>query len=419
MATAELSHDDTETETDSALENKVHQETTRCCVVGAGPAGVMLSLLLARQGIPVTLLESHKDFDRQFRGDTIHPATLEVLDQLGLADRVLALPHTKLHQVAFQSGTDIFPVADFRHLKTKYPYIALIPQVDFLNLIAEEAAQYPSFRLVMQAEARELLETDGKCTGVRYRTPQGEHELTAHLTVAADGRFSRMRKAAGLVPVKTSPPMDVLWFQLSHQPGDDIKETFRVGQGHVLVVLNRGSYWQMGLIILKGDFPSVKQEGIEAFQKLVGELAPEFADRCDELQDFKQVTPLSVESSRLPQWYKPGLLCIGDAAHVMSPVGGVGINYAIQDAVEASNVLGAALSEENVTMQDLARFQRKRILPTKVIQTFQGFAQERIIKMALTPHQSFKLPLPLRLPILRRLPARLIGLGLKRVRVQR
>jgi 2-polyprenyl-6-methoxyphenol hydroxylase-like FAD-dependent oxidoreductase len=403
----------------SSLPEGIQTETTRCCVVGAGPAGVILALLLARQGIPVTLLEAHKDFDRAFRGDTIHPATLEVLDQLGLAEKVLALPHTKLTQVAFQSGSEVFPIADFRRLKTKFPYIALLPQVDFLNLIAAEAAQYPSFRLVMQAEAKELLEENGVYTGVRYRTPQATVDLKAHLTVAADGRFSRMRKAAGLEPVKQSPPMDVLWFRLSHKPDDRVAETFRIGAGHLLIVLNRGTYWQMGLIILKGDFPSVRQEGIAAFQQLVGTLAPEFADRTGELTDFKQITPLSVESSRLKQWYEPGLLFIGDAAHVMSPVGGVGINYAIQDAVEASNVLGAALEASRVTVRDLAKFQKRRNLPIKVIQAFQQFAQERIVKMALDGQQKFQLPLLARLPLLRKLPSRLIGIGLRRVRVER
>jgi 2-polyprenyl-6-methoxyphenol hydroxylase-like FAD-dependent oxidoreductase len=419
MATAELLPMEAEPGNYSASMSEIQTETTRCCVVGAGPAGAILALLLARQGIPVTLLESHKDFDRAFRGDTIHPSTLEVLDQLGLAERVLALPHTKLTQVAFQSGSEVFPVADFRRLKTKYPYIALLPQVDFLNLITAEAAQFPSFRLVMQAEAKELLQENGVYTGVRYRTPDETIDLKAHLTVAADGRFSRLRKAAGMEPVKQSPPMDVLWFRLSHKPGDQVAETFRIGAGHLLVVLNRGSYWQMGLIIIKGDFPSVRQAGIEAFQELVGNLAPEFADRTSELTDFKQVTPLSVESSRLKQWYEPGLLFIGDAAHVMSPVGGVGINYAIQDAVEASNILGAALQQNRVTVRDLAKFQKRRMLPVKVIQAFQNFAQERIVKMALDGKQKFKLPMPARLPILRNIPSRLIGLGFRRVRVER
>ena len=410
---------DHEIETDSTWPSAARGEATRCCVVGGGPAGVMLSLLLARQGIPVVLLEAHKDFDREFRGDTIHPSTLEALDQLGLAERVLSLPHTKLRQVAFQAGEKKFPLADFSRLKTKFPYIALLPQVDFLNLLVAEASQYPAFRLVMQAEAKELLVENNIYAGVRYHTPDSIVELNATLTVAADGRFSRLRKVAGLEPIKQSPPMDVLWFRLSRRPDEPVGETFRIGQGHLLVVLNRDSYWQLGLIILKGDFPAVRKQGVEAFRQLVATLAPEFADRTCELSDFKQVVPLSVESSRLARWHEPGLLFIGDAAHVMSPVGGVGINYAIQDAIEASNVLSAGLLAGRVSESDLAKFQKRRNLPVKVIQKMQHFAQERIVKMALDENAEFKLPWPLRIPILRNLPSRLIGIGLRRVRVER
>jgi len=394
---------------------------TSCCVVGAGPGGVVLSLLLARAGVSVTLLEAHQDLDRDFRGDTLHPSTLELMEELGLSDELLQIPHSKIRQLGLQTETDSLTVADFGKLKTPFPYIAMMPQVLFLEFLTERMKRYPHSRLVMGANVHELIEEDGVYRGVRHKSEDGVHEVRSELVVAADGRFSRLRKAAGLEPLMTSPPMDVLWFRLPRHAADhheaDAPGGLRIRGGHLLIALERKDDWQLGYVVLKGSYHEIREQGIGRLQQSIAELAPEFADRVACLEDWKQIAPLSVESSRLKQWHLPGLLFIGDAAHAMSPVGGVGINYAIQDAVAAANILADRLKAGGVTDKDLAAIQKQRYFPTRVIQAFQTIVQNRIIRQALKPNVRFKIPFFLRLPWLRTLPARLIAFGIRRSRL--
>lgn len=393
-------------------------QQTDCCIVGGGPAGAVLALMLARQGISVMLLEAHKDFDRDFRGDTVHPSIMEIMEELGLADRLLQLPHSKLHTLSIQTDRDAVTLADFSHLKTKYPYIMMLPQVHFLEFITEEAKRYPNFQLVMGANVQELIEEDGIIKGVRYRGHGGWHEVSAQLTVAADGRHSRIRQLAGFEPVGTSPPMDVIWFRLLRKPEDHEGGIGRIGSGHIVVMLERSEQWQMAYVIPKGGYQKIRAAGIEALRQSIAEVVPELSDRVEQLKDWSQVAFLSVESSRLPRWYRPGLLLIGDAAHVMSPVGGVGINYAIQDAVVAANVLSRPFKAGKVQLRDLAKVQRQREWPIRIIQAFQSFIQHQIFAPVLNSGQSFKPPAFLRLRILRDLPARLVAFGVWPVHVK-
>lgn len=394
-----------------------------CCVVGGGPAGVMLSLLLARNGVRTALLESHKDFDRDFRGDTIHPSTLEILDQLGLAEGLQQLPHGKLRSLQIHTPAGSHTLVDFRRLKTKFPYIMMLPQVRLLNYLADAAKKYPGFELALGANVQRLVEEEGRVAGVRYRGEDSAwHEVRAPLVVGCDGRFSKLRSLAGLEGVKTSPPMDVIWLRLSRRPNDAADEgDFYIDAGHLVVTLNREDHWQIGYVILKGGFPQLRAAGIEQLQQSLARIVPWLADRVGELHDWKQASVLSVESSLLPQWHRPGLLLIGDAAHVMTPVGGVGINYAVQDAVEAANLLTEPLKRRQVTTDDLAAVQRRRERPTRIIQAFQRFMQGQIVNHALEAGKPFKLPLPLRIissfPVLRDLPARIVAFGPRRVHV--
>lgn len=392
----------------------LNSQSVDCCIVGGGPAGVMLSLLLARQGMKVTLLELHKDFDREFRGDTLHPSVMEIMDELGLADNLLEIPHTKLRDLTFQTDRGKLKAADFSELKTKFPYITIIPQVKFLRFIAAEAQKYSNFELIMSANVQELILEDEVIKGIRYRGHGGWHEIRAKLTVGADGRFSKLRQLAGFEPIKTSPPMDVLWFRLPRSPQDPERTglTGRIGKGHMLAIIDRLDYWQLGYVVLKGSYNQLRTAGIEALQQSIAEMAPEFSDRVSLLKDWSQISMLSVESSILPQWYRPGLLLIGDAAHVMSPVGGVGINYAIQDAVVAANIISQPLKTDSLKIQHLAAVQKQRELPTKLIQAFQSFAQKQIIARALDPDREFQIPAFLRWPILRGILPRLVGFGL-------
>lgn len=394
---------------------------TSCCIVGAGPGGAILSLLLARQGIPVTLLEAQDDFDRDFRGDTIHPNVLHLMDQLGLAERLLELRHSKLRTVSFQTPDGPFIAADLGRVEEKFPFIMMVPQANFLEFITNEAKKYPHFQLLMGASAQELIEENGAVRGVRYRSERELSEIRASLTVGADGRSSRTRKLAGFEPIKTSPLMDILWFRIPRDSKDPEGVLGRFGRGHGMVMLDRLSEWQVGFLILKGSYSEIRAAGIDALRKSIAEMAPEFAERIKHLQDWKRVAVLSVESSRVSRWYKPGLLFIGDAAHVMSPVGGVGINYAIQDAVVAANVLSEPLKAGHVTIEDLQEVQRQREFPTKVIQWIQSQGQKRIVGAALRSDQPLRIPgwvrLLLRTPIIRDLPARVIAHGVKTVRI--
>lgn len=395
-----------------------HVFQTTCCIVGGGPAGAMLALLLARQGVSVMLLEAHHDFERDFRGDTVHPSVLHILDDIGLADRLLQLQHSKIKNLSFQTQRgETVTLVDFDLLtQDRYNFIAMIPQARFLDFITAEAKKYANFQLVMGAQVDALVETEGKVAGVRYRGQDGWYEVHAVLTVATDGRFSRMRKLAGLEPIKTSPPMDILWFRLSRQPDDPAMTFGRFANRQIIAIINRGDYWQIGYVIPKGQYQKIRAAGIEQLRASIASAVPDFRDRIHELQEWKQVAVLSVESNRLPQWYCPGLLLIGDAAHVMSPVGGVGINYAIQDAVVASNVLGPKLKYGIVRTRDLAEVQRQRQLPTRFIQWFQSVVQKNVLFAALNADGAFVLPPPMRIfsrfPGVRRTTALLIGYGL-------
>jgi len=416
--------------TTSALTHEAHEDVldvfrTACCIVGGGPGGAVLALLLARQGVDVMLLEAHKDFDRDFRGDTVHPSTLEILDEIGLAGRLHQLRHVKVFAPTLRAVGGSFTPFDLRRLKTRFPYIMLMHQPIFLEFLAEEAAKYPNFRLLMQANVLELIEEGSEVRGVRYQSPHGWHEVRASLTVGADGRFSRVRQQAGFVPIKTSPPMDVLWFRLPRLPEDPQVTGGAAGgvsRGHIFVVLDRFDYWQAGYIIAKGHYQEVRAAGLEALRRSILEIDPRFAKHVEHLTDWHQFSLLSVEASRCPRWYKPGLLLIGDAAHVMSPVGGVGINYAIQDAVVAANVLAGPLKTGRVQLSDLAEVQRQREWPTRIIQAIQSFLQKRVIANVLRSQETIRVPryvrLLFRIPLVRDLPARLIAFGVRRVHVQ-
>jgi 2-polyprenyl-6-methoxyphenol hydroxylase-like FAD-dependent oxidoreductase len=352
---------------------------------------------------------------------------MEIMDQLGLAEGLLELRHSRLRNFTLQTVAGPFTPVDLGSLKTKFPYITIMPQTSFLEFLTREAKRYPNFRLVMGARVRELVEDDGVIRGVRYESEDGRHEVRAVLTVGADGRGSRVRKLAGFEPVKTSPPMDVLWFKLPRKEEDPAGIVGRFGRGHIAVMLDREDYWQAGYVIPKGTYPELRREGIEALRREFAELVPEYADRIAHLEDWQQASLLSVESSRCPRWYRQGLLLIGDAAHVMSPVGGVGINYAIQDAVVAANVLSEPLKESrvrlvNLDVRHLAAVQRRRELPTRLIQRAQALIQQQVLARALRSNEPFAPPLPLRLllriPVVRKIPSWIVGFGFWPVRVK-
>jgi 2-polyprenyl-6-methoxyphenol hydroxylase-like FAD-dependent oxidoreductase len=395
----------------------------RCCVVGGGPAGMMLGLLLARAGIDTIVVEKHADFLRDFRGDTIHPSTLEALHDLGLLDDFLKLPHQEARELNGRIGDVTIPLADFSHVPTHAKFIAFMPQWDFLDFLAERARLYPSFRLEMSTAVEALLEDDGRVVGVTAKTKDGVRTIRADLTVGADGRHSTVRQAAGFTPQDLGAPMDVLWFRLSRNESDPLETFGRIDAGQILVLINRGEHWQCGYVIAKGSADRLKALGIEALRERLSALAPFLADRTAELESFDPVKLLTVTVDRLPLWHKPGLLCIGDAAHAMSPIGGVGVNLAVQDAIAAANLLAEPLLGQGLpTDEALAKVQARREWPTKATQAIQVFIQKNMISRVLASSGKVEPPLFLRLftyfPILRRLPARLIGIGVRPERVR-
>jgi 2-polyprenyl-6-methoxyphenol hydroxylase-like FAD-dependent oxidoreductase len=469
---------------------------SHCCIVGGGPAGMVLALLLGRAGVQTTILEEHEDFERDFRGDTVHPSTMELMDVLGLAGRLLELPHAKIHRLTFDAPSGPVVLADLSRLPTKFPYITMMPQARFLDVLAAELRTMPSVTLVMGAAVQGLLwedpwglrgmadrapapsaphppapspargrgedatptsaapaqgeraaaapppaqggdplprpspsqeegrgrgsseadfartlPDDAVVRGVHYRTRDGQHDLRAPLTIGADGRFSRLRRLAGFDLESTAPPIDVVWFRLPRRPDDLEEARGKIARGHLMVILNRGDAWQIAYVIARGTYRELHDAGLPAFRQAIVEMAPEFADRVEQLQDWRQTSLLSVEAGRVRRWFRPGLLLIGDAAHVMSPVGGVGINYAIQDAVVAANVLSEPLRQGRLRLRDLAAVQRQREIPTRIIQGFQRIAQEQVVARALASTAPLQPPPVLRLPVLRDVLPRMLALG--------
>jgi len=393
-----------------------------CVIAGGGPAGMMLGLLLARAGVGVTVLEKHADFFRDFRGDTVHPSTLEILYELGVLEEFLRLPHSKVRTLTGQIGETTLTLADFGHLPVHCQFLVLMPQWDFLNFLAQQARAYPSFRLEMQAEVTGLVTDGERVEGVRLRMPTGERELRVELVVAADGRDSHVRAAAGLEAIDFGAPMDVLWMRLSKQPGDPEQLFGRIDFGRIFVMLDRGDYWQCGMVIRKGGFAEIQRRGIEALRADIVQLNPFLRDRVGELRGWDDIKLLTVQVNRLREWYRPGLLCIGDAAHAMSPIGGVGINLAIQDAVAAANILVPELRRgSTIPIAALRRVQQRRELPTRITQRVQLIIQNTVIKRLLGRPGRMKPPLVVRalgaFPLLQRIPARLVGLGFRREHV--
>jgi 2-polyprenyl-6-methoxyphenol hydroxylase-like FAD-dependent oxidoreductase len=394
----------------------LEQLNTRCCIVGGGPAGMMLGYLLARAGVEVLVLEKHGDFLRDFRGDTIHPSTLDLLHELGLLEKFLKRPHDEVRQLTGWIGDSHLRIADFSHLPTHCKFVAFMPQWDFLNFFAEEAKRYPSFRLQMNTEATDLLVEDGLVTGVRAKSAQGQLAIRAGLTIAADGRHSIIRQRAGLEVINLGAPMDVLWMQISRAESDPPITLGRVDAGRILVLLNRRTYWQCALIIPKGAYDELRARGLPAFQAQLARLAPFLRDRVEELADWEQIKLLTVMVDRLKRWWRPGLLCIGDSAHAMSPIGGVGINLAIQDAVAAANVLAKPLQKRGAADHELAAVQKRREFPTRATQRMQILIQNNVIKRVLRSSRieaPWLLKVVDRWPLLQRIPARLVGVGFR------
>ncbi|AWN36439.1 FAD-dependent oxidoreductase [Methylobacterium radiodurans] len=391
------------------------------CIVGGGPAGMMAGLLLARAGLTVTVLEKHADFLRDFRGDTIHPSTLDLMDELGLGDAFRALPHRRVEMLAGVLGGRAYRIADFRRLPARNRFIALMPQWDFLDFLARAGRREPGFRLLMRTEATALVSADERVGGVRARGPEGEGMIAADLVLCADGRHSAMRAAAGLHPTVFGAPMDVLWFRLPRRPDEDEATAGHFGRGRIMVTLDRGTHWQCAYVVPKGGDAEIRERGLPALRRAIGALVPFLADRTAEIASWDDVKVLTVALDRLERWHRPGLLCIGDAAHAMSPLGGVGINLAIQDAVAAANLLAGPLRADTLTEFDLARVQARRMRPVRLTQGLQRLVQDRVIARvlgaAVTAPGPLRPPLALRLldalPVLQRLPARVIGLGFR------
>jgi 2-polyprenyl-6-methoxyphenol hydroxylase-like FAD-dependent oxidoreductase len=391
--------------------------SVRCCIAGGGPAGMMLGFLLARAGIPVMVLEKHGDFLRDFRGDTIHPSTLEIMHELGLLEEFLRRPHQVTRTVGAQIGEDFVQLADFAHLPTRCRFIAMMPQWDFLNFVAEHAKQYPEFQLKMDAEVTDLILEGAQVAGLRATTADGELTVRADLVIGADGRQSTVRARSGLEIVDIGAPMDALWMRLSRLPDDPGHTFLRFDTGGIFVMLNREDYWQCAFVIPKGGMDEIHRRGLASFRQEITRLAPYLEERTAELTDWSDVKLLNVAVDRLRIWHRPGLLCIGDAAHAMSPIGGVGINLAIQDAVAAANILAPRFRQGGISESDLRAVQQRREFPTRATQAMQVFIQNRVVGRVLGGTEKLSPPLFLRIlaqtPLLNRLPARLIGLGLR------
>jgi 2-polyprenyl-6-methoxyphenol hydroxylase-like FAD-dependent oxidoreductase len=392
-------------------------ERVRCCIAGGGPAGMMLGLLLARAGVPVLVLEKHADFLRDFRGDTLHPSTLKVMGELGLADALLKLPHQKVDRFALQFVDTTVAVGALDRLHHPFPFIALMPQWDFLDFLARQARRYPSFELRLKAEATGLIEDAGRVVGLRAATAEGPIEIRADLVVAADGRHSTLRAAAGLEVRSLGVPMDVLWFRMPRRDGDPEAVMGRIARERLVVLIDRGTYWQVAYLIRKGSMDDVRSRGLDAFRADVARAVPFFADRIEAIAGWDDVKLLTVTIDRLTRWHRAGLLCIGDAAHAMSPLGGVGINLAIQDAVATANILAEPLRAGHVADGDLARVQRRREFPTRATQWLQVAMQNGLIDPVLSGSRAPTAPIVMRwasrLGLGQRLFGRVVGVGVR------
>jgi 2-polyprenyl-6-methoxyphenol hydroxylase-like FAD-dependent oxidoreductase len=388
-----------------------------CCIAGGGPAGVMLGFLLARAGVKIAVLEKHKDFFRDFRGDTIHPSTLQVMHELGLLDRFLKVRHDEVRELRIVIGGTEFQVADFSHLPTVCKFVALMPQWDFLNFLSEQGKRYAGFDLLMETEATDLIVEGDRVVGLCADSPGGPVEIRADLVVGADGRHSTVRERAAFVAESLGAPMDVLWMRLSRRPDDPEQTGGYINYGHMMVALNRGDYWQCAFVIRKGGYDELRTRGLTAFRADIARIAPFLSDRIGELKDWEDVKLLTVVVDRLTKWWRPGLLCIGDAAHAMSPVGGVGVNVAVQDAIAAANILAAPLRDGSLSNDHLDHVQQRRTFPMKVIQAMQLTVQNRLIDPLLSSDRPVEPPWAMKLfnafPILRRIPARVVGIGVR------
>lgn len=387
-----------------------------CCIAGGGrPAGVMLGFLLARAGVRVAVLEKHEDFFRDFRGDTM--STLQVMHELGLLDEFLKVAHDEVRELRVVIGSTEIQVADFRHLPTVCKFIALMPQWDFLNFLSAQGKRYPGFDLHLKTDATDPIIEGDRVVGLRADSPEGPIEIRADLVVGADGRHSVVRERAGFVAESLGAPMDVLWMRMSRHPSDPEQTGGYINYGHMMVALNRRDYWQCAFVIRKGGYDDLRAHGLDAFHEDIAKIVPFLADRLGELKDWDDIKLLTVAVDRLKTWWRPGLLCIGDAAHAMSPIGGVGVNVAVQDAIAAANILAAPLREGRLSNDHLAQVQRRRTFPMKVIQQMQLTVQNRLIDPLLSSNKPMEAPWMMKLfnafPVLRRIPARVVGIGVR------